>query len=104
MVWGIGGELRWFALPRGPFYSCVTHDVILCASFCVLCVFLGIYSWVPALHSSPKLVEMVRVKFLSVCLVIYLVLNDAKVGSWIFNLRAGNNTPTLIPCSSSSNG
>jgi hypothetical protein len=54
-------------------------------------VFLRIYSWVPALHGSPKLVEMVRVKSLSLCLVIHLVFNDAEVGGLIFNLRAANS-------------
>jgi hypothetical protein len=35
-------------------------------------------------------VEIVQIKTLSLNLVIYLILNDAKVCGWIFNLRDTN--------------
>jgi hypothetical protein len=56
---------------------------------------LGYFLWLPANHDSPKLVEIVRVKFLISSFGNLFEVNWCRRWQLIFNLRTANNTPTL---------
>jgi hypothetical protein len=59
--------------------------------------FLCMQTWSSVNSDSLKLVEVVRVKPLSLCFGDYLSLNEAEVDDRICNLMIVKNTPTLSP-------
>jgi hypothetical protein len=88
----------WLAVSLGGFFLLWALESVCNAGCDLLCIllrslvhFLGIYSWVPAYHDSPKLVEMVRFIHPISRFGGYLVLNDAKVDGRILYLRTVNS-------------